>query len=94
MLVEDTQSIEILEKSKESRATDPENIPDWIVTDHEDWLEVEDAKENTVKEEEAEEVCKNTLDIKLENVRAVVDDYRENQTGIEVSLAENSNIKV
>ncbi len=96
MLVGDTQSNEILEKSKASRAIDPEPIKDWIVTDHEDWLDrkVEEAKENALMEEEAEEVYNDTPDTKLEDIRAVVDTYRENHPGIEISLGERSKIKV
>ena len=95
-LLGDTHSKEILKRSKESRASNPENIKAWMVTDHEDWLEVkaEDSEDNTITEEEAEEIPNNTLDTKVETIRAVVDSYRENHPGIETSLNERSAIKV
>lgn len=96
MLVADTQSNEILEKSKACRAIDLEPIKDWIVNEHEDWLnrKVEEAKENALMDEEAEDAHKDTLETKWEDIRAVIDTYKENHSGIEISLVEHSKIEV
>jgi len=95
-LLGDTQSKDILNRSRESRASNPENIQAWIVTDHEDWLEVkaEDSEDNMIIEEEVEEIPNYALNTKVENIRAVIDSYRENHPGIEILLDERSMIKV
>ena len=94
-LLGDTQSKEILEKSRERRAVDPEGIKGWLVTEHEDWLDVskEDVAENGVVEE-SEETHEKALTINMDDIHATLDKFKEVHPEIKTSLSNNSKIEV
>ena len=90
LLVEDSRIKEVMEKAKESRAKDGENITGWKVTEHENWLDVkhEDGNDDFDKEEEG--AAEAGVVFRVEDVNTALDKLRSTHTGIEASLNEDS----
>lgn len=90
LLVEDSRTKEVMEKAKESRAKNGEEIIGWKVTEHEDWLAVkhEDGNDDVDKEEEGAAEAGDVLS--MEDVNTALDKLRSTHVGIEASLNEDS----
>lgn len=90
--MEDKRSQEVLKKAKESRTKSTEGITGWLVTEHEDWLEVhsEDLHEDIAAEEEVEEVSGVALEVNVEDLRMALTKFGDIYPVIEASLDENS----
>ena len=90
--VEDPYSREVLEKAKESRAKNAEDITNWLVTEHEDWL---DAKRDDLDEDgklniEGNEALPPPAEMKAKDVQGVLERFKEAHSGIEASMEEPS----
>lgn len=88
LVMKDERSKDVMEKAKKSRAKDGENIRTWLVTEHEDWLDVKQDGSS-----EGAELDGNDLDTKMfaaENnngdIRNALEKFKESHPGIEASL--------
>jgi hypothetical protein len=75
---------EVLEKAKESRARDPEKITPWLVTEHEDWLDVkkEDNSDDFDMAGNDEETKTPDIDTKTEDIKETLDKFEKSHRGI------------
>lgn len=90
LLVEDGRTKDVMEKAKESRARNGEDITGWRVTEHEDWLDVKHADGNDDVDKEEEGAVEAGVVLSVEDVNAALDKLRSTHTGIEASLNEDS----
>lgn len=83
---------EVLEKAKESRAKNAEDITNWLVTEHEDWLDVrnDDLDKNVDTGERGTGAALPAADMRAEDIQSVLGKFRESHPGIEASLEESS----
>ena len=86
--MEQKKSKEVLEKARESRATDAEGITGWIVSAHEDWLDdkKEEGSDDFEMAEDGEDTTGSTADMKSEDMQAAVEKFNESHPGIEASF--------
>ena len=87
-LMEQKKSKEVLEKARESRAKDAEGITGWIVSAHEDWLDVKNGEDSDDFEMavDGEDTTGSTADVELEDMRAAVEKFKESHPDIEASF--------
>ncbi len=86
--MEDTRSKDAMEKAKDSKAKNGEDITGWLVADHEDWLDMklDGASEDDYIEVEASDAMVFTTDSTSESTEAVLEKFKESHPGIEVLL--------
>lgn len=89
-LVENSKTKEVMENAKESRAKNGEGITGWKVTEHEDWLEINQEHGNDDSDKEEEGVAEAGGGINVEGMNAALDKFRSAHAGIEASLDEDS----
>ena len=89
-LMQDPQTQEVLTRAKESRAQNSEGIMGWLVTQHEDWLDrpVEDAVADLRLNDTSETPDYTAESMEKENVAIIVDKFRDDHPGIEISQDE------
>ena len=97
ILVKDSKSQEILVKANGSRMRNKEGITGWLVTQHPNWLDR--AIENGVKEMRLDEAGdtngENPSDVLLEDPTSILDKFREEHPGVDLSMVQESkSIKV
>ena len=91
-LLEDSRTKEVMERAKESRMDNGEDITGWKVTEHEDWLDVkqEGCSDDDDKEEEGTAEAGDGSSV--EDVNTALDEFRSGHVGIETALDEDSRI--
>ena len=93
-IMEDPRSRQILGKVKESKANNSQDITNWLVTEHEDWLEVK--KEALDEENDYEsrdlEVAASPTKVEGEDMRFSLERFRESHPSIEASYEEDARI--
>ncbi|KAL9120651.1 MAG: hypothetical protein Q9187_002792 [Circinaria calcarea] len=87
----DSGNKEVLERAKESRATNNKGIMGWLVTQHEDWLQ--GAAEDGIRDlklDEEDEVDEKNSKHGAEDIPQLLENFREAHPGIEVLRDEES----
>lgn len=85
---EDTRSKEALGRAKDSRTNNNENVRGWLVTEHDDWLDVnkESSSNEAIKEEAKTEIIARPAGSDVEIVDAALAQLRESHPGVTASL--------
>lgn len=91
--MEDPWSKMAFEGARESRAKNADDITSWLVTEHEDWLDVkkEDVDENIDLNGQDAGVS-TAAEISVEDMQAVLEKFKGSHPSIEVSLEGGSRI--
>ena len=91
-LMEDARSKAAIAKAAESKVKNPEEIKAWMVDEHEDWLEVkrDDVSEDFGRDRDGEQVAETGA--RVEDMRVVLDQFREAHPSIETSIEEDTKI--
>ncbi len=89
-LVEDSRTREVIEKAKESRTKNGEGITGWKVTEHEDWLDVNQGDGNDDVDDEEEGTAEAGDGPSAKDLNAALDKFRSAHAGVEASLNEES----
>lgn len=93
-LLGDARSLAIFDRAKEVRAEGPEGKPPvWMVTEHQDWLDVrrEASSQDSAEEKEEDVICINGS--KEEHYGLALKRFEESHAGLETSfLNEGSNV--
>ena len=91
--MEDPHNKEALEKAKESRAKNAENITSWQVTEHEDWLDVKNHNVDETLDLQGRDVEDNPItELKVEDVQSGLDKFKASHPIIEASVEETSKV--
>ena len=91
-IMEDSNSKEVLEKARESYSRSGDDMRNWLVTEHADWLDVKgDNEDDGVKLEEKEvEVKKSVLQEDAEDVKSILEAFKEAHPNLDISMDEAS----
>lgn len=87
-LMENSQSQEVLQRAKDSRAAEPDGIRPWIVSEHPDWLEVRslDVESETL----APGINHGSLDQAGQNPSTILDKFKADHPRLDVKFQEGS----
>ena len=89
--MEDPRNTVVLEKAKESRAKNTDDITNWLVTEHQDWLDVKDENlDDVVAEEIREGETSSSTGMKSEDIVPVLERFKNTHPDIEASMEEGS----
>ncbi|KAL6718416.1 hypothetical protein ACLMJK_004505 [Lecanora helva] len=91
-IMEDPHTKEVLEKAKESKAKNAEDITNWLVTEHEDWLNVTDVgvAKLTNQSEQRAGLSSSSSELKAEDLQSALESFKESHPGVEISKEEDS----
>lgn len=95
--MEDGRTRDVMEKAKESKANNVEDIAGWLVVEHEDWLDTrhDGASEDVDKKGEVSDPKVFIAGSTSEDFQGVLEKFKESHPGIEVSLEDTtSTVKV
>lgn len=95
-ILESEKTRDLLELAKKNRAEHPEGITGWMVTQHEDWLDVQGEGPLTISVPEETETLTAEGVYNEETIRKILDNFQNSHIGIETSFINNDfkNIKV
>lgn len=90
--MEDARSKDVMEKARESRTNNPEEISAWLVTEHEDWLDVkkEGASEDIHMDRRDAEGEFIAVEVTAEDMQSELEKFKESHHGIEASFEEST----
>ena len=90
-IMEDSRTKEVLERAKESKARNAEDITNWLVTEHKDWLDVKDDQLGDALDLGGDVgAAVSGAEITVEGMQSILEKFRESHLGVEVSLEESS----
>lgn len=92
LVMKDQRSKDVMEKAKKSRAKDGENIRNWLVTEHEDWLDVKQdgASEDAELDGNDSDTKMLTAETANGDIRNLLEKFRESHPSIEASLEDTT----
>jgi len=93
-IVDDPRSKEALQQAKESKSKNAADIPNWLVTEHEDWLDgkSENGKDDDSLDARDPVACPAPVEIKVEDIQAILETFKESHPAIEASKEESSRL--
>ena len=83
-LIDQPKSKEALEKAKESRDRDSANITPWLVTEHDDRLDVkkDDSRDEGDSIDKDGDMKSTELEIRMEDVRIKIEEFAKSHEGV------------
>lgn len=95
-ILESEKTRDLLELAKKNRAENPEGITGWMVTQHEDWLDVQGEGPLIISVPEETETLTAEGVYNEETIRKILANFQNSHIGIETSFTKNdfNNIKV
>ena len=86
--MENSQSQEVLQRAKDSRAAEPDGIRPWMVNEHPDWLEVRslDVESETL----AHGINHGGLEQAGQDPSTILDKFKSDHPGLDVNFQEGS----
>ena len=92
-LMDDPWSKMALERARESRERNTEDITNWLVTEHGNWLNVKKKDENqAVDVDVPDKVMPTAAEESKEETKAILDKFKGSHPGANVSMDDSSTI--